>query len=171
MTVDSVIAVPGAFLSKELFYVMATRHRERLSIYMLESDRVSVLAKAGQNMVKLHGSDLTAVGRAGSHWSLGIRERLQASTDRLLALMQSERARFVEVVAGSLRTVSQSAAAVQNVMRSVRDTGVTLSRILKRAETLKCVTDGLFKVPHVQVQSYDVQTARRVESEQLMQSR
>ena len=136
MTVDSVFAVPGVFLSKELFYVMATRHRERLSIHMLEANRASILAKAGQNMAKLHGSDLAAMERAGADSSLGITGRLQASTDRLLALMQKERARFTEVMAGSL-SLTKKWPAVQAGMRARRETRATLDRILQSASALQ----------------------------------
>ena len=146
MTVDSVFAVPGTFLSKELFYVMATRHRERLNIHMLESDRATLLAKASQNMTKLHGSDLTDAERAGEQPTSGIMFRLQASTEKFLALMQKERGRFVEVMAGSVRVAMESPAVRTGVHR-VRDTGVTLHRILQRALTMQGFAKVLLQSP------------------------
>ena len=94
MTVDSVIAVAGTFLSKELFYVMATRHRERLSLHMLESDRALVMVKAAQPITKLHSLDLVSLGRAKGQSTSGLWERLQASGEKFAAWMQKERARF-----------------------------------------------------------------------------
>ena len=108
MTVDSVFAVPGSFLSKELFYVMATRHRERLNIHMLESDRANLLVKASQNITKLHSWDLTDAERAGGKSTFGILTKLHASADSLIALLQKERERFRAVMIGGLRMVSNS---------------------------------------------------------------
>ena len=99
MTVDSVIAVPGTFISKELFYVMATRHRERLSVHMLESDRAFVMVKAAKSISKLHSLDLVGVERAGGQATSGLWGLLQASGEKFVAWMQKERARFEGVFA------------------------------------------------------------------------
>jgi hypothetical protein len=136
MTVDSVFAVPGTFLSKELFYVMATRHRERLNIHMLESDRATLLAKASQNMSKLHGWDLTDAKRAGAHPTSEMLVRLQASTDRLFASMQRERARFEAVMAGWIRAATQLPL-IQNSNRAIQHVHLTLDHILTRASAVQ----------------------------------
>lgn len=169
MTVDSVFAVPGTFLSKELFYVMATRHRERLNIHMLESDRAIVLAKASQNMTKLHGWDLTDAKRAGAQPTSEILARLQASTDRLLALMQKERARFEAVIAGSVRKATQLPM-VQTGIRSIHDVRSTLERILSHASAVQGEISRLIGGARHQGQS-KLQTERPVESAQLAQFR
>lgn len=169
MTVDSVFAVPGTFLSKELFYVMATRHRERLNIHMLESDRATLLAKASQNMTKLHGWDLTDAKRAGAQPTSEIMVRLQTSTDRFFALMQTERARFEAVIAGSVRKAIQLPA-LQTGMRSFQDVRLTLERILGRAsavqrEVSRLLTGASHQAP------VKHPTERQVQPEQLAQAR
>jgi hypothetical protein len=169
MTVDSVFAVPGTFLSKELFYVMATRHRERLNIHMLESDRATLLAKASQNMTKLHAWDLTDAQRAGGQPTSGILVRLQASTDRLFALMQRERARFEAVIAGSVRTAIQLPA-MQAGMRSIRDVGSTLAGILSRASAVQRDVGRLLGGSRLDAKPKN-QTGQQVQPEQLAQSR
>ena len=173
MTVDSVFAVPRTFLSKELFYVMATRHRARLSIHMLESDRASILVKAGLNMDKLHGLDLVASERAGSEragsgWTLGIWERLQKSTERLLALLQEERSRFMAVMVKSHGNAARTAVAQEGTSHS-RKTAVMLGQILKIADALQGRTIGWSKSHAAQNRHHDSQTAQRVGSEQLPQ--
>jgi hypothetical protein len=169
MTVDSVFAVPGTFLSKELFYVMATRHRERLHIHMLESDRATLLAKASQNMTKLHAWDLTDAERAGGQPTSGVLVRLQASTDRLFALMQRERARFEAVISGSVRTAIQLPL-VQTGVRSIRDVGSTLERILSCASAVRRDVGRLLGGSRHEAQSRS-QTGQQVQPEQLGQSR
>ena len=169
MTVDSVFAVPGTFLSKELFYVMATRHRERLHIHMLESDRATLLAKASQNMTKLHAWDLKDAGLAGEQQTSGILVRLQASTDRLFALMQRERARFEAVIAGSVRTAIQLPA-MQAGMRSIRDVGSTLAGILSRASAVQRDVGRLLGGSRLDAKPKN-QTGQQVQPEQLAQSR
>lgn len=146
MTVDSVFAVPGTFLSKELFYVMANRHRARLNIHTLESDRASILIKAGLNMDKLHGLDLVASERAGSEpdgsgWSLEIWERLQKFTDRLLALLQGELSRFRAVMANSHGNPARTAVAQEGISSS-RQIASSFGQILKLAISLKMRTAG-----------------------------
>ena len=169
MTVDSVFAVPGTFLSKELFYVMATRHRERLHIHMLESDRATLLAKASQNMTKLHAWDMTDAERAGGQPTFGVLVRLQASTDRLFALMQRERARFEAVISGSVRTAIQLPL-VQTGVRSIRDVGSTLERILSCASAVRRDVGRLLGGSRHEAQSRS-QTGQQVQPEQLGQSR
>jgi hypothetical protein len=169
MTVDSVFAVPGTFLSKELFYVMATRHRERLNIHMLESDRATLLAKASQNMSKLHAWDLTDAQRAGAQLTSGILVRLQASTDRLFALMQRERARFEAVIGGSMRNAIQLPL-VQTGMRSIREVGSTLERILSRATAAQRDVVNLVGGACNQGQP-EHQAGRQAQPEHLAQSR
>jgi hypothetical protein len=169
MTVDSVFAVPGTFLSKELFYVMATRHRERLNIHMLESDRATLLAKASQNMTKLHGWDLTEAERAGAQSTSGILVRLQASTDRLFALMQRERARFEAVIAGSVCTAIQLPL-VQTGVRSIREVGSTLERILSRATSVQRDVGRLLGGSRHEAKSRN-QSEQQVQPEQLAQFR
>lgn len=169
MTVDSVFAVPGTFLSKELFYVMATRHRERLNIHMLESDQATLLVKASQNMTKLHAWDLTDAERAGAQPTSGIMVRLQTSTDRFFALMQTERARFEAVIAGSVRKAIQLPA-LQTGMRSFQDVRLTLERILGRAsavqrEVSRLLTGASHQAP------VKHPTERQVQPEQLAQAR
>jgi len=169
MTVDSVFAVPGTFLSKELFYVMATRHRERLHIHMLESDRATLLAKASQNMTKLHAWDLTDADRAGGRPTSAFGDRLKASTEKLFALMQSERARFEAIIAGSIRTAIQTPM-VQTGLRPMQDVRLTLARIVDRASAVQrdigCLVGGVRhpKQPHHQ-------TGQQVQPEQLAQFR
>lgn len=136
MTVDSVFAVPGTFLSKELFYVMATRHRERLHIHVLESDRATLLAKARRNMTKLHGWDLTDAERAGAQPTSAILDKLRASWDRMFALMQMERTRFEGVMTDAVRLVKQEPL-VQAVLRSGRGARPALERILSRASEVQ----------------------------------
>jgi ATP-dependent exoDNAse (exonuclease V) alpha subunit len=169
MTVDSVFAVPGTFLSKELFYVMATRHRERLNIHMLESDRATLLAKASQNMTKLHAWDLTDAQRAGGQPTSGILVRLQASTDRLFALMQRERARFEAVIGGSVRTAIQLPL-VQAGMRSIREVGSTLEGILSCASAVQRDVVNLVGGACNQGQPKH-QAGRKAQPEHLAQSR
>ncbi len=169
MTVDSVFAVPGTFLSKELFYVMATRHRERLNIHMLESDRATLLAKASQNMTKLHGWDLTDAERAGEQQTSWILIRLQASTDRLFALMQRERARFEAVIAGTVCTAIQLPL-VQTGMRSIQDVGSTLEGILSRASAVQRDVGRFLGGSRLDTKPKN-QTGQQVQPEQLAQSR
>jgi hypothetical protein len=169
ITVDSVFAVPGTFLSKELFYVMATRHRERLNIHILESDRSVMLAKAGQNMIKLHGSDLIDAGRAEGQPSSEMHNMLRASSERLFALMKKERARFSEVMARSVRTAVELPA-LQNSMRSIRDVGSTLKRILTGASAMQRDVDRLLSGSHHEAQSKN-KTGHPVQPEQLAQFR
>jgi ATP-dependent exoDNAse (exonuclease V) alpha subunit len=125
MTVDSVFAVAGSFLSKELFYVMATRHRERLQFHMLESDRAMVMLKATKNLDKLHGLDLqaadpeliraewNATARAGAGGGLEIVERLRASREKFLALMQKEKGRLVDWIRGQVPLTAQTGTVAQ----------------------------------------------------------
>lgn len=169
ITVDSVFAVPGTFLSKELFYVMATRHRERLNIHMLESDRAALLTKASQNMTKLHAWDLTDAKRAGGQPTSAILVRLQASTDRLFALMQTERARFQAVMARAVRTAIQTPK-VQAGMRSMQDVRSTLQRIMVRASAVQRDVDRLVDESHLRLQSQH-QTGQQIQTEQLAQLR
>lgn len=169
MTVDSVFAVPGTFLSKELFYVMATRHRERLSIHMLESDRVTLLAKASQNMTKLHGWDLTDAKRAGAQETSRILVRLQASTDKLFALMQKERGRFQAVMAGAVRMAIQLPS-LQTGMRSVQDGRLTLKGILGRASAVQREVARLVAGASHQAQAMHP-TKQQIQPERLAQSR
>lgn len=169
MTVDSVFAVPGTFLSKELFYVMATRHRERLNIHMLESDRATLLAKASQNMTKLHGSDLTDAERAGEQATSGILVRLKASTDKLFAQMQKERARFEAFMAASVRTASRLPI-VQAGVVATQDVRSTLEGILSRASAVQHDVTRLVGGKRHQAQS-KIQTAQQVQAEQLSQFR
>lgn len=130
MTVDSVFAAPGTFVSKELFYVMSTRHRERLSIHMLESDRASILVKAGLNINKLHGLDMSAAPRTEMDTSLGIRKSLLASAERLWALLQKERARFIDVMSRSHNSSARAAT-------TQKDVGHSGKPILSFAQILK----------------------------------
>ena len=169
MTVDSVFAVPGTFLSKELFYVMATRHRERLNIHMLESDRATLLAKASQNMTKLHAWDLTDADRAGGQPTSVILVRLQASTDRLFALMQKERARFEGVMVGTVRMAIQMPM-VQAVVRSARNVRPALEGILSRASAVQREVDRLVTGAGHKAQAKHP-TVRQVQPEQLSQHR
>ena len=94
MTVDSVIAVPGSFISKELFYVMASRHRQSLQIHMLESDKASIRVNAAKGIQKRHANDLLAVEQLPP----GAKERLKDSNARLAELAAAEQSRFERIV-------------------------------------------------------------------------
>lgn len=99
MTVDSVIAVPGSFLSKELFYVMATRHRQNLQIHLLESDKACIQANAGKAMVKRHAQDLALAESLPED----ARARLDSSNAKLVELHQQEQGRFERLILAPLR--------------------------------------------------------------------
>lgn len=58
MTVDSVHAAASTFISKELFYVMSTRHRHSLHLHMLESERATILKNAAGIIEKRHANEL-----------------------------------------------------------------------------------------------------------------
>ncbi len=131
MTVDSVFAVAGSFLSKELFYVMATRHRERLQFHMLESDRAMVMHKATRSLDKWHGMDLqvvdpkliraegNATAWAGAGGGLAIVDRLRASRVKFLELMQKEKGRLLDWIRRQASLMPQTVQVAQ--LNSGRD--------------------------------------------------
>ncbi len=101
MTVDAVYAVAGSFLSKELFYVMATRHRARFHLHLLEQDRQLVLQQAAKPIPKLHALDLdnmAGMQRAGGAASSAILERIRGGLEALGIWMRAEMGRFSEVM-------------------------------------------------------------------------
>jgi hypothetical protein len=161
MTVDSVFAVPGTFLSKELFYVMATRHRERLHIHMLESDRSVMLANASQDMGKLHSWDLLDAGRAEGQPSSEIQSRLHASTERLFALLKKERARFQAVMEASMRE-AQQLPVVQRSKRAIENVHSTLHGIVTFAAAAQRGAAQFISGVRVPVQSQDQISGQQV---------
>lgn len=147
---------------------MATRHRARLSIHMLESDRASILVKAGLNMDKLHGLDLVSSERAGLDWGLGIWERLQKSTEKLVALLQEEGARFMEMTGLSHRK-GACTAAVQKGCSHAPGIPLSFGPILKTATALQKTTAERSKDCHDQNRPHALQTKPRLGTEQLRQ--
>ena len=120
-------------------------------------------------MTKLHAWDLTDAERAGGQPTSGILVRLQASTDRLFALMQRERARFEAVIGGSVRTAIQLPL-VQAGMRSIREVGSTLEGILSCASAVQRDVVNLVGGACNQGQPKH-QAGRKAQPEHLAQSR
>lgn len=94
MTMDSIIAAPSSFISKELFYVMASRHRERLSLFMLEQERGTILANAALAIDKRHANDLKAVAAMPKE----VQKRLAKSSIALAENIKLEKSRYEEIV-------------------------------------------------------------------------
>jgi hypothetical protein len=101
---------------------------------LLESDRANLLAKASQNITKLHAWDLTEEERAGAQSTTGILAKLYASANRLFELMHKERVRFHAVMDGGFRVASQMPLVNTNML-SIRGVRLRLENLLKRAST------------------------------------
>ena len=111
---------------------MATRHRERLNIHLLESDRANLLSKASQNMSKLHAWDLTEEERAGAQSTSTVLVRLKNSKDRLFTLMQEERSRFASLISGIIR-ITTRLVDLQIGSQPIQHARFTLKGILNRS--------------------------------------
>jgi len=101
MTVDAVYAVASTFLSKELFYVMATRHRERFHVHMLEQDRSLVMQRAAAAIPKWHALDLHSMpgmGPAGGKATSAIWDRLKGGLEKFGVWMQMEWKRYAHAM-------------------------------------------------------------------------
>jgi conjugative relaxase-like TrwC/TraI family protein len=119
MTMDSVIAAPSSFISKELFYVMASRHRERLSLFMLEQEKGTILANAGLAIEKRHANDLKAVAAMPKE----AQKRLAKSSVALADSLKIEKSRFEEIVLSGAARVDAALAKAQEkqAAKSVRE--------------------------------------------------
>ena len=149
---------------------MATRHRARLSIHMLESDRASILVKPGLNMDKLHGLDLVSSERADLDWGLGIWERLQKSTEKLVALLQEEGARFMEMTGLSHRK-GACTAVVQKGFSHAPEMRLSFELIQKTATALQKTTAERSEDCHDQNRLHALKTTPRLGTEHLIQLR
>lgn len=119
MTMDSVIAAPSSFISKELFYVMASRHRERLSLFMLEQERGTILANAALAIDKRHANDLKAVAALPKE----AQKRLAKSSIALAENIKLEKTRYEEIVLSGAARVDATLAKAQEswASQAVRD--------------------------------------------------
>jgi len=108
VTVDSVWAAPGAFISKELFYVMATRHRKNLYIHMLEHEKSTIMANAAKKIEKRHANDLHAVATMGPME----KDRLTKSSEQFSGLMSIEKTLFDENIAVRIKAIDDRLAVV-----------------------------------------------------------
>lgn len=101
MTVDAVYAVASTFLSKELFYVMATRHRERFHVHMLEQDRSIIMQRAASALPKWHALDLHSIlGNELAISEVGqlVWERLRGGLEKVAVWMRTECTRYAHAM-------------------------------------------------------------------------
>lgn len=114
MTMDSVIAAPSSFISKELFYVMASRHRERLSLFMLEQEKGTILANAALAIDKRHANDLKAVAAMPKD----AQKRLAKSSIALAENIKLEKTRYEKIVLSGAARMDAALAKAQDAWAS-----------------------------------------------------
>ena len=99
MTVDSVFAAASTFISKELFYVMASRHRKSLNLFMLDHEKSTIIANAAERIEKRHANELRAVAQMPQD----SKENLGTSSTQFTAAMAVEKSKFEASVLDTLR--------------------------------------------------------------------
>jgi conjugative relaxase-like TrwC/TraI family protein len=146
MTMDSVIAAISSFISKELFYVMASRHRERLSLFMLEQEKGTILANAALAIDKRHANDLKAVAALPQ----SAQKRLAKSSIALAENIKLERTRYEDIVlSGAARIdaalakaqAAWAAESVHNLLEKARKAASQGADIAARALSGKAIDD------------------------------